>query len=608
MAAKTGPRLGTSYGWTLGENGWNTGMDTNLKILDTLLGGGTVISNAVTAPPASGTSYSAIGPADLDGASTSAYTWKGNILTASQASLVTSVDARINPAVGVQLQAVIVAVTRGTNGGVISGTPVFSTTVTPSSTGFQTIRFNFSSPVAVTAGSKYAVAIGAIGQGSTYQLPLSFPTTATWPTNSWFAMDTVFRMAATTVANGLNYDSNSDNSNPAIIRLNGNTGSLSEGDTYIVPSGATGAWAGKTNQVAVYVDGAWLYIPPKRGMRLDVQSAGVAMRYNGTSWIPDYGLLSNRNVFVDGALDFWSTGTSFSLAAGVNQYTADMWRSYSGAGGAATVSQQAYAAGSNLANSPVPPKYFLRHQQTTAASDNPFVSQPMEGVGTFSGQSVTFAVNLKAAAALTIGSIVVLQKFGSGGSPSATVTTTKAVTWAVGTTEKRFSVRIDIPSIAGKTIGTNGDDCLEVRLLMPSGQTFTLDVGQFQIEQCDATASGDTTGSGGAPTPFEHRGPAAEKSRASRYLYQVSCASSGLMVIVIVSATSAYSWIPIPPMRARGTAAFSGSLTVNGSFAATVTPGMSSESVINVTVASSGMTPGAGYLVGTATLTFDARL
>lgn len=30
MAASTEPRSGLNYGWSLGENGWNTGMDANL--------------------------------------------------------------------------------------------------------------------------------------------------------------------------------------------------------------------------------------------------------------------------------------------------------------------------------------------------------------------------------------------------------------------------------------------------------------------------------------------------------------------------------------------------------------------------------------------------
>lgn len=34
MAATTGPRNGLQHSWDLGENGWNTGMDANMKYLD----------------------------------------------------------------------------------------------------------------------------------------------------------------------------------------------------------------------------------------------------------------------------------------------------------------------------------------------------------------------------------------------------------------------------------------------------------------------------------------------------------------------------------------------------------------------------------------------
>lgn len=39
MAAKQDPRLGLNYGWGAGENGWNGGMDDNLKKLGSLVGG-----------------------------------------------------------------------------------------------------------------------------------------------------------------------------------------------------------------------------------------------------------------------------------------------------------------------------------------------------------------------------------------------------------------------------------------------------------------------------------------------------------------------------------------------------------------------------------------
>lgn len=37
MAAQQGPNLGVHYGWIARESGWNTGMDANLKLLDTVL-------------------------------------------------------------------------------------------------------------------------------------------------------------------------------------------------------------------------------------------------------------------------------------------------------------------------------------------------------------------------------------------------------------------------------------------------------------------------------------------------------------------------------------------------------------------------------------------
>lgn len=34
MAATTGPRLGIKYAWALGENGWNTDNDANLRFME----------------------------------------------------------------------------------------------------------------------------------------------------------------------------------------------------------------------------------------------------------------------------------------------------------------------------------------------------------------------------------------------------------------------------------------------------------------------------------------------------------------------------------------------------------------------------------------------
>ena len=51
MAAKTDPLLGLKYGWALGEDNWNTGMDANLLTIAALLQ--LVVSSSLATPPES---------------------------------------------------------------------------------------------------------------------------------------------------------------------------------------------------------------------------------------------------------------------------------------------------------------------------------------------------------------------------------------------------------------------------------------------------------------------------------------------------------------------------------------------------------------------------
>lgn len=298
----------------------------------------------------------------------------------------------------------------------------------------------------------------------------------------------------------------------------GQTATLNMGDSAFVlgtlPAGFRGM-ASSTSTPAVADVGV---VAPFDGQTL-VYNGNAGMWENQT---PNQ-LPGNRNAVVDGQFDSWLGGTSFALTSGAALYTADMFIATCGTG-AATVSRQAVALGTNTANSPIAPTFKLRHQQTTAsASVGASTVHRIEGVRSYAGQSVTLSVCLTGAAALTIPSILATQVFGTGGSPSASVTITNTVTWAVGTVEKRFSVRFDIPSIAGKTLGTAGDS-LQFSLTHPAAATYTLDVSQWQIESCSPLAASDTTGVGGAPTNYDHRGYDAELARVQRFAcLVVSC-------------------------------------------------------------------------------------
>jgi hypothetical protein len=57
-----------------------------------------------------------------------------------------------------------------------------------------------------------------------------------------------------------------------------------EGGRWLVGSGATGAFAGKTNNVASFQDGLWRFFVPQKGWHAYVESEGGILIFDGTSW------------------------------------------------------------------------------------------------------------------------------------------------------------------------------------------------------------------------------------------------------------------------------------------------------------------------------------
>ncbi|MDT6940343.1 DUF2793 domain-containing protein [Brucella pseudogrignonensis] len=56
------------------------------------------------------------------------------------------------------------------------------------------------------------------------------------------------------------------------------------GDRYIVAASATGAWAGKDNMIAFFVDGGWSYITGGKGWLAYVEDESSLLVFNGASW------------------------------------------------------------------------------------------------------------------------------------------------------------------------------------------------------------------------------------------------------------------------------------------------------------------------------------
>ncbi|MEZ5947291.1 MAG: DUF2793 domain-containing protein [Hyphomonas sp.] len=61
-------------------------------------------------------------------------------------------------------------------------------------------------------------------------------------------------------------------------------GEPAEGDRYIVPSGATGAWDGHDGEIAGLYAGGWIYLVPRQGWQAWVEDEGARYTFIGQAW------------------------------------------------------------------------------------------------------------------------------------------------------------------------------------------------------------------------------------------------------------------------------------------------------------------------------------
>lgn len=222
--------------------------------------------------------------------------------------------------------------------------------------------------------------------------------------------------------------------------------------------------------------------------------------------------LSFRNKIINGNFDIWQRGTSQTT---IGYGSADRWVC-GNVGTTKTASQQSFALGQT--DVPGNPKYYMRHEITSVAGANNEcrVVQKIESVLTLTGKQATLSFWAKANSNKNI-AIEFVQSFGTGGTPSTAITGIGSQLVALTTSWKQYTITVNIPSITGKTIGTNGDDSLSVHFWFDAGsslasrtanlgqQSGTFDIAQVQLEE------------GSVATPFEERPIGVELALCQRY-------------------------------------------------------------------------------------------
>lgn len=271
--------------------------------------------------------------------------------------------------------------------------------------------------------------------------------------------------------------------------------------------------------------------------------------------VVDAAPLSYRNKLINGSFSIWQRGTS---QTNFGYGSDDRWSNLH-SGSSKTASQQTFTLGQTAV--PNNPTYYSRTVVTSVAGASNYVAkvQCIESVRTLSGQTATVSFWAKADLAKNI-AIEFSQYFGTGGTPSATINSIGVTTCVLTTNWQKYTATVSIPSISGKTIGTNGDDYLQLLFWFDAGSSFnsrtnslgqqsgTFDIAQVQLEV------------GSSATAFEQRPIGLELSLCQRYCFvpTLSGSSTRLSFSIATGVNTIAFAMPMPvTMRTTPTSSLS---------------------------------------------------
>ena len=235
------------------------------------------------------------------------------------------------------------------------------------------------------------------------------------------------------------------------------------------------------------------------------------------------------------------------LGPWVGGYTADRWFAFASSD---TISYSFMTAsdGDRTGIGDEAVRYYMRNTFTgnAAAGAYNIFSHKIEDVRRLAGKTVTVSF-WAAGASLKLG-VNVAQNFGSGGSPSASVSTNgQSVTLTAGWT--RYSLTFTLPAATGKTFGTAGDDNTQLNFWYSSGTTNAVGAGNIGVQSGTIYLWGVQLEIGSVATQLE-KIPYEDDLRHCQRFYQVLqgvTASYGLIGSTVAGMVSFPATMRAPP-------------------------------------------------------------
>jgi hypothetical protein len=331
----------------------------------------------------------------------------------------------------------------------------------------------------------------------------------------------------------------------------------------------------------------------------DVYSASDVNDTNGTINQNVNPFVAGKNKVING--DFNVNQRAFTSNTTSGLFNFDRWFQIN-SGGSFTVTPQTFTPGAAPVAGYEGRTFFQGITASqSAAGDFAILDQKIESVRTLAGSTATISFWAKASSGTPKIGIELGQYFGTGGSPSASVFTacgavTTSTSWA------RYSVTVAVPSISGKTIGTNNDHNLELLLWVSAGATYASRASSIGVQNNTFQIWGVQVEQSSTATPFQTASGTigGELALCQRYYNRIVATGANFAKMgtgQAPSTTTAQMLIPFPvEMRTVPTSVdFSGLGLYDGGLVA----------VSNVTL--DGQNPRAGGVACTSTGLTTAR-
>ena len=164
--------------------------------------------------------------------------------------------------------------------------------------------------------------------------------------------------------------------------------------------------------------------------------------------------------------------------------------------------------------------YTFANNFTGSSSGYTEITQRIEDVRRLAGKTITLSFFSDANATLKLG-INAGQSMGTGGSPSGAVNAlTTGLSVTLGANWQRHSVSFALPSLAGKTLGTNNDHYTMIRVAYSSGTSTDAFFGNIGVQSGIVNLWGIQLEVGSVATPLEKPDPQQDLAKCQRF-YQV---------------------------------------------------------------------------------------